>query len=943
MPARKKRLLNWNTSALQSAVDFLTEEWDGKRPLDLEHLLVIVQTKGAGRRLRMALASHAHEAGQGIFPPRMVSPAYLIRPDASDGSVASDIVCLFHWTKVLKQVDLSTFSTLFPKPPINPDSGWRRSLAKTLHGLRKSLSEADLDFSGVAENPSMESFGETDRWRDLAQLEGFYRKSMKSGGFRDRFDVNRESAREPILPDGIERVLLLGVSGFSDLVALALKHLLERDVSVEVIAFGPEGEVFDDLFDEWGRPLHKAWEKRPMPLEDDHLFLFHDERAQAKAISQVLDLSPEISGRLALGIADPEIKPALERLSKEGKIACSVSDPEGLPATRTPLFSLLLSLADLLEDVSFRNAAVLFRCPEMWRWLEVRGLSMKPRQFLHDLDKLGNEHLPVTVENARDLSRGDLRDSLGMLLELVQSLASEGFAESLRHFLLEAVTGKELHTNDPADAGWLFLAEPISQTLDQLHDLGVVGREGFPLLLEVLRSQKIPLEADHAGLSLQGWLELAWEDAPRLLLAGFNDGCVPETLPGDGFLPENLRRSLGLWTSEDRFSRDAYLLQWILASRKDLGRVDVLLGKWRSSGDHLKPSGLLFLCDPSDEQALPSRVQKLFQDPVREEETPAWRFCWRLDPGSPVVPEKVSVTSFADFLACPYRFHLKKVLRMTAFAPAKAEADAMDFGSIVHKVLQEFGEDEGIRESDDESEIRRFLEEKLEEVFHNRFGSSPGLPLLEQKQSAWLRLSKAAEVQVAQRRLGWVPIHAEYSFERELEGILVRGKVDRVDQHEESGSLCVLDYKTSATLPGEAHWGPVSREPDAFPDYALLDITDDKGKSRQKTWRNLQLPLYLWWARGEKGLGEHDVTVEVGYFNLPADSNSIDITIWSELTEDCMESAMACAKGVLGDLRAGLACSPRPRVRFDDFEDLFFHDPTLAALPLGDFTKGASA
>jgi hypothetical protein len=83
----------------------------------------------------------------------------------------------------------------------------------------------------------------------------------------------------------------------------------------------------------------------------------------------------------------------------------------------------------------------------------------------------------------------------------------------------------------------------------------------------------------------------------------------------------------------------------------------------------------------------------------------------------------------------------------------------------------------------------------------------------------------------------------------------------------------------------------------------------------------------------------HDGAVEVGYFNLPADSNSIDITIWSELTEDCMESAMACAKGVLSDLRAGLVCSPRPRVRFDDFEDLFFHDPTLAALPLGDSPK----
>jgi hypothetical protein len=151
-----------------------------------------------------------------------------------------------------------------------------------------------------------------------------------------------------------------------------------------------------------------------------------------------------------------------------------------------------------------------------------------------------------------------------------------------------------------------------------------------------------------------------------------------------------------------------------------------MLGKWRSGGDPLKPSRLLFLCDETDENALPARVQKLFAEPANEEENPAWRFSWRLDPGPVVRPEKISVTAFSSFLDCPYRFHLKRFLEMDSLDPLKSEGDSMDFGSLVHNALEVFGRDEEVRQSDDAGLIRSFLKDALDKVFAKSYGANPG-------------------------------------------------------------------------------------------------------------------------------------------------------------------------------------------------------------------------
>ena len=94
----------------------------------------------------------------------------------------------------------------------------------------------------------------------------------------------------------------------------------------------------------------------------------------------------------------------------------------------------------------------------------------------------------------------------------------------------------------------------------------------------------------------------------------------------------------------------------------------------------------------------------------------------------------------------------------------------------------------------------------------------------------------------------------------------------------------------------------------------------------------MQLPLYRWWAEQQPDFTGKEISV--GYFLLPAWEDKTGVFLWPELDDDMMASAMACAQGVVADLKVGWTGSPRPQVTYEDFGDIFFHDPQEAVLPL---------
>jgi ATP-dependent helicase/nuclease subunit B len=142
----------------------------------------------------------------------------------------------------------------------------------------------------------------------------------------------------------------------------------------------------------------------------------------------------------------------------------------------------------------------------------------------------------------------------------------------------------------------------------------------------------------------------------------------------------------------------------------------------------------------------------------------------------------------------------------------------------------------------------------------------------------------------------------------------VRGKIDRIDRHRDSGARRVIDYKTtdSSKKPTDTHLGA---RRDETPEFAHVSVGD-----KPKRWTDLQLPLYA-----VLGVEPSDTPPEPAYFNLPRAVTETALLPWPTFNADLAASAFECAEAIAEKIRSAVFWPPAERVDYDDFESLF-HD-----------------
>jgi ATP-dependent helicase/nuclease subunit B len=219
----------------------------------------------------------------------------------------------------------------------------------------------------------------------------------------------------------------------------------------------------------------------------------------------------------------------------------------------------------------------------------------------------------------------------------------------------------------------------------------------------------------------------------------------------------------------------------------------------------------------------------------------------------------------------------------------------------------------------DERELRDFLLGQFDVAMRARFGDRLTLPLVIQQESARQRIGKLATVQARERAAGWVIERMEWAFTLDIAGLHVRGKIDRIDQHEVTGARRVLDYKTADTAvpPHKSHLRPYRAADGQLPEWMRVDVN-----GREYVWADLQLPVYLRALAGE--LGGTDISC--GYVNLPKAASETGVALWPELSEFLLEKAHQCTDEVAGKIRAGEFWPPAEiDPERDAFASLFHH------------------
>ncbi len=943
IPDMPRRIfLTWSQPLLPAVVEHLCAEWkDGA--LDLSHLVAVVPTAEAGRRVKEALALRAAARGTAVLSPHIITPEVITAWALAEmPAVATPAETLLVWMQVLTDVPLEDYAALFPVPPVSRDATWARSTAGEMIRLRHRLEEGGRTLADATRRLGA-AHPETERWNDLARLEKRVLAAFKKAGLTDSVTARLAAAASPVLPPGVTHIVVMAVPDPVHLVVTALENAERQGAAINVLIHGNATD--GDLWDEWGRPLHDIWGGRVIEIPEPEARIRLVARPEDEAAALVEAMQQDAA--LAIGSADPEIAAPLEECAARGGVA--VFDPGGLPLTTHGVSWMLTCLTNLLRTDSALEAARMLRLPDL---LTASGAGVSAEFLLRDWDEFQQAHLPRTLRDAVALAanwtprrKDRVENAAGVLTPVLHWLNSQcgnlrraRTTDALYQFMDALFTGKTF-TTEGDHAIFQDALEQWQETLDALGQ--AAERTGYVMdtvaLLEtaqhLLRDVRLYPDNIENAPALSGWLELPWLEAPHLAVAGLNEGMAPDSITGDPWLPDSVRGLLNLKTNAIRLARDSYLLTSLIECRRSVGSVQLLAARESAGGDPLKPSRLLLRCP---EEELAARALRLF--PAEEMEDarpspPSWHRAWRLRPPTPdleaAVFTKMSVTQFSDYLSCPFRFYLKHILRMEPFDATRDEMDARDFGSLIHDSLQALHMDATLRDSDDEAAIGAYLDEKIQTLTTRRYGVEPTLPIVIQLESARNRLRALAGVQAAARADGWRVEHVEVSFPElpdnkepvKLDDVLISGRIDLIERHKDTGQRRVIDYKTGAkgTEPDKAHLKALRGA--AGSDVPLWQLCDSGGKMQR--WTNLQLPVYAWVvSRMEGGSGE----VQAGYINLPPATSETAVNMWEGLDDEMIVSAISCARGVIRSIRQGIFWPPARSPEYDDFKGLWFQD-----------------
>ena len=908
--------IDWSQPVLDAAAEHLLS-FAPKNSLDLSRITCVVPTRNAARRLRETLARTAAQTNRAVLPGPVVQPHFFLNPppDPDRPKIANLAEVFANWVHILRDTPSKAVQNLFPElpQPAQRRDQWLASTAQRLIKLRADLAENGHTIRTAAIIIGEQN--EPERWQELATLETNYLDQLNKHNRTDPESSKILAVESPALPENTDTLVILATP---DPVPLAIKawEKIARAHDVHIAIHAPAS--LKDGFDPWGRPLANVWARRTLtiPNADSNLMIRKNPTDQARTVRRILENHSTSPSLFTLGTPSETTAEAAQKELQ--RIGIDTFNPAGVPITRTALASFTMQFAKFAKDHGCEDAADCLRHPDFLLFLQNNETDTQPptaEDILRELSECTTTHLPDTFEALKKHAQKypALNIACTELGKLLVPSTNSSPADHLRNVLATVYAYRKLDRETDEDTTFQAATHEIRELLEWLADplcskLLNTPASTFTILEKLLESRSLYQDREPDAIDVLGWLELHWDDAPNLVVTDMNDGTVPESFTADLFLPENARKQLGLHDNDSRFARDAYLLAAMVESRRENGSTVLMTGKFNAENDPIKPSRLLFLCPDSE---LPQRAGKLFTDIPDDTPPPTRSVCWNLDIPNRKPPTRISVTALKRYLECPFRFFLENVLGMQEVDTRKSEMDAMDYGTFAHAALEPLAQNPDILSPD---EIQEIILAALDRVIEQRYSKTLSATLHIQRHTLEQRLRAMAKHESEIRADGWRTVLTEEKVTLDIGGIVISGKIDRVDQR--GNEFRVLDYKTadSELIPAKQLFATVR---DHTPDYAL--ITDENGK--QQAWGDLQLPVYILMLRQ---LFPEAESIKAGYFNLPKAVTNTGVRLWDTATQTEIQSAENCLRGIVADISAGRFWPPTEKVKYDPFEKIIF-------------------
>lgn len=875
MPIRRI-FLGLDQPALPAAADFLLAKYRDGTIANLGNAIVVVPGRRAGRRLLELLVEKSETSGLLLTPPLMETagtlPEQLYTPQRP---FANDLTQDLAWTRALQDTPNQELMPVIPNPPPDDDEDRWFELGRTFRRQHVELAADGIDFRDVAQRGAkLDGFHETERWQAMAAVQDRFHQLLDALDLWDKQTARLVAIDKREYKTDVDLIVV----GTVDMNVATRQMLNQVAEHVTALIFAPS--EWSDRFDEHGCLLPGVWQDARVPLSPKQVEVVSGPNEQAFAVLRHI---ASYEGRygadeITIGVPDERLIPDIARVLETRELTTRWG-PGGSLLESGPC-TLLAGLADYLGAEHFRGFAAFVRHPDVESWLNQERV---PTGWLSELDEYHAEHLPYRIQKrwlGPKKKSERLQAAYAAVRELVKPIAKKElpivqWPELLLRVMAEVYGSRKLQRHALTDRPTIAACEAIRDALATYLQIPeslqprLSAARAIRWTLDQLSSMPSPAPADESAIEMLGWLELPLDDAPALVITSLNEAFIPESLNSDLFLPNQLRSQLGLLDNPRRYARDAYALTVMLESRED---VRVIVGRRNHDGDPMVPSRLLFATDAEDiaQRALhffrPVADHAIDQPTASSKSADATSEGLQVPRPQPLAEPitRMSVTSFRDYIACPYRYYLRHVLRLRTADDHADELDGAAFGSLAHDVLHEFGISPD-RDSTDVEQIRHTLHDALSRCVARTFGPDAMAVVHVQVEQLRLRLNAFAERQAAWAAAGWRIEHTEVPTDQHQHAELLvdgqpmqlTGRIDRIDVHSATGERMVFDYKTS----------DASKRPE--------DAHQQRGE-----WIDLQLPLYrhLVRALGIEG------PVRLGYITLSKDTSRIDFleATWSE-------------------------------------------------------------
>ncbi|MGL6225659.1 MAG: PD-(D/E)XK nuclease family protein [Thermoguttaceae bacterium] len=924
--------LGWDRPLLQTASEFLLDHFVQAKQFDLSDVVIALPSSRAIQRLQEILletVDSAIEKGRiqpDWFPPQFLTVGHLFEElYPLQKPLADDLLQQLSWIESLDQLQQESpdiLARVLPHVPDKNDWNMRFSLAQIFAKVHRELAEETLDFNDVAQK--CREMGITDeaiRWDSLAELQKRYLEFLDSLEYWDVQTARIYAIQKRELQTR-KRIVLIGVADLN-----RVQKMMLDQIENQVLALLSAPEKQSQHFDKYGCVVASRWKSTTIDIRDEQIEIVDTPTEQGIASAVwVANQTNNPSGlnnaeTIVLGVPNDDLIPFVQQQFQQAGVKTRVV--AGRSAQQTTPYKFLEVFSRLIQTREYADFADLLRFPTVENWFINENEKETFCPVLTESDKFYTDHLPRTVDSLveqrtvkQDISSAtpkvDLHSEHNSVVDrkITLQMVWKKLETVLQPFMNNESNGLRLiirtFFSDKADYFGNRVVEEIERMLDQIAGLPVQVKfvpnpaELLDLILQQLRSIRIAAPAEKNAIEILGWLELVLDDSPFMVVTGLNEGIIPSSLSADLFLPEKLRKELQLEDNDRRLARDAYALSVLLAVRRQKGAVLLIAGRRSSTGDPLLPSRLFFA---TDVETIAKRVERFFsveekQHPVvfpgtlRAEQAES---TFRPPDSRPLLRpvESMRITEFRDFLACPYRYYLRHLLKLDVLKDSDEELDAAKFGNLLHNVLQLFGAGP-IRDSDSEEEIANELNRLLDEATEQQYGQTPRAVILVQREQLRYRLNAFANWQanwVAQgnrilftelgldQKINGKPIQAVLEVDLETR-IKLRGRIDRIDVHAETGTWYLLDYKSSdsAKSPEKVH--------------------RQSGK-----WVDLQLPLYRHVLQQSVHNMPQINQLAVGYIVLPKDISQTGF-LQADWTKAEWEDAVETARSVVRKIRA---------------------------------------